>query len=184
MSKLHSTGLAALLALSLGSASMAEPIKLHPGNGRMSFTIPHLLSSVDGSFENFRGQLNYVPEKIASSSISWEVNVRSVNTGNSFRDKHLIEPDYFDADKFATMSFVSQSVKSVDANHLEVTGKFTLKGVTKTITVPVTVEEQKFECDFSLLRSDYGFTGGRPAVGDQVQVHLQVIPSSSWFPAK
>jgi polyisoprenoid-binding protein YceI len=176
--------LVGLLALSFNAAAMAETIKLHPGNGRITFTIPHLLSSVDGSFENFRGAFNYNPEKITSSSISWEVNVRSVNTGNSFRDKHLVEPEYFDADKYATMSFVSQTVKSVDASHLEVTGKFTLKGVTKTITVPVTMEDQKFQCDFSLLRSDYGFSGGRPAVGDQVQVHLQVIPSSSWFPAK
>ena len=164
----------------------AEPtvIRLHPGNGRIAFTVDHLVSSVDGSFENFRGQLKYDPHNVAASSVNWEVNVRSVNTGNSFRDNHLAQAEYFDADKYPTMSFVSQSTRSVDAGHLEVSGKFTLKGVSKTITVPVTIDERGFDTEFSLLRSDYGFTGGRPAVGDRVNIHLHIIPVASWFPTK
>ena len=166
--------------------AVAEPqtIKLHSGNARITFTIPHLLSSVDGNFDSFRGQIHYNKDNPKASSVNWSVAVRSVGTGNSSRDAHLVSPEYFDPEKYPNLTFVSESVKSAGPNHLEVTGKFTLKGVSKTITVPVTITEAGFDSEFSLQRSEYGFTSGSPAVGDKVQIHLSVYGANSWFPAK
>ena len=174
--------LTAICLLLIAAPAFAEPttLRLSPSNGRITFHIAHLLGSVEGSFENFRGQLKYDPQNLATSSISWEVNVRGINTGNNYRDTHLATAEYFDADKFPTLSFTSTSTRVVDSSHLEVTGKFTLKGVTKIITVPVTGGGQGFDSEFTVKRSDYGFTGGRPAVGDDVEVKIHLLPSASW----
>ena len=164
-------------------AAETQVIPLRSGNGRVQFRIPHLLSSVDGSFGSFRGQIVYDPEDTRKDSVEWVVNVRSVDTGNVSRDAHLTSPEYFNPDKYPTIQFVSDSVEAVDDAHLSVTGKFTLCGVTKTLKVPVVLDGKNFDSQFSILRSDYGFTAGSPLVGDQVDIHIHFLAQKSWFPA-
>ena len=61
----------------------------------------------------------------------------SINTDNDARDNHLRTPDFFDAARFPTITFKSTSVKQVAQGELDVTGTLTIKGVSKTLTVPV-----------------------------------------------
>ncbi len=91
--------------------------------------------------------------------------------------------------KYPTLSFTSTSVKARDAKTLDVTGDFTLHGVTKQITIPVTVmgviktqqgEKAGFSTNFSINRIDYGvkwnraFEGGGAMLGDEVNISIRV----------
>lgn len=167
----------AMVVLALASQpGLAQPqsIALHPDNARVRFKIGHIFSAVNGSFNTFRGQLKLDRAHPEASSISWEVNVRSVDTGNSSRDGHLLKEEYFNADAHPTISFVSRSVRVVDPTHLEVAGTFTLKGVSKNLTLPVTVDSNGLECEFEIHRSDYGLSAGKPAVHENVEIDLTI----------
>jgi polyisoprenoid-binding protein YceI len=175
---------AVISAMLMPLAASAQPttLQIHPSNARVTFTVGHLLGSVDGSFDSFRGRVVYDPKHPEGGRVEWEVNVRSVNTNSHARDEHLQTADYFYTDHYPTLSFASQSVHASDPRHLAVTGRFTMRGVSKTITVPAVLSDKGFDVNFSLLRSDYKFTGGRPGVGDKVDIHLHLNSSSGWFP--
>lgn len=160
----------------------SQVIPLRSGNGSVRFRIGHLLSSVTGSFKAFRGKVVLDTEEPQKSSVEWVVNVRSVDTGNSTRDKHLLSDEYFKPDQYPTMQFFSSSVQKLGDDRFSVTGDFTLRGVTRKIKVPVVREGQRFDCEFKILRSDYGFTAGSPMVGDEVEIHVQFLAQKSWFP--
>jgi polyisoprenoid-binding protein YceI len=141
-----------------------------------------LVGAVHGEFERFRGHLIYDPANIGASRISWEVQVDTINTGIAKRDHHLASHDYFDAKEWPTLKFVSRSVRPLDPRHFQVTGEMTMLGVTKTMTVPVTMRDDGWmDCQFPLARGDFGFTAGEPAVADRVDVHLRLYPSPTWF---
>ncbi len=177
--------------LLLVAVGVAEPtkLKIFPGNGQVQFHLDYapysllrLFRPLDGRFEKFSGIMKYDPGNLAQSSIAWTVQVGSINTGIPERDHHLATADYFDANQFPTMAFSSDSIRVLDARRLEVTGLFSLRGVTRKIVVPVVLDGKTFHSRFSILRSEYNFSAGLPAIADLVDIHLTMFPSPSWFP--
>jgi polyisoprenoid-binding protein YceI len=102
------------------------------------FDIRHIFSTIRGNFDGFTGKILIDSEKPEASSVAFEVEVKSVNTGITQRDNHLRTKDFFDADKYPLMKFKSKKIKLVGENKYIMTGDFTIKDVTKTIEVPFT----------------------------------------------
>ncbi|NTV75695.1 MAG: YceI family protein, partial [Holophaga sp.] len=112
------------------------------------------------------------------------IDVTSVSTNEDKRDAHLKGPDFFDAARFPTITFKSTAVKEVAKGKLEVTGTFTMKGVSKTIVLPINslgtaVDPWKnvvaaFEGAARINRMDYGVSYGAGLVGDDVDVELNI----------
>ena len=129
------------LALLLPAFAAADPVvyKVDPDHSGVGFTIRHFVSNVSGRFKDFDGVIKYDKANPAASSVSFTVQAKSIDTDNDDRDNHLRSPDFFDAEKFPTLTFTSTSVKAVDADTLEVTGDMTIKGVTKKVTIPVDI---------------------------------------------
>jgi polyisoprenoid-binding protein YceI len=178
------------LALLLPVLAAAEPAtyKVNQAHSSVGFTIRHFVSDVDGRFKDFGGAIKYDKDNPANSSVQFTVQAASINTDNPDRDKHLSSPDFFDVQKFPTLSFTSTSVKARDAKTLDVTGDFTLHGVTKRITIPVTVqgaiktpqgEKAGFRTSFNVNRMDYGVAwnraieGGGAMLGDNVDISVR-----------
>jgi polyisoprenoid-binding protein YceI len=179
------------LTLLLPAFAAADPAvyKVDPDHSGVSFTIRHFVSNVPGRFKDFAGVVKYDKQNPAASSVSFTVQAASIDTDNEDRDKHLRSPDFFETDKFPTLTFSSTSVKPVDADTLEVTGDLTIKGVTKKVTVPVDVlgtvkgprgEKAGFETSFKIDRKEYGInwnrvldTGGA-VLGDDVKISISV----------
>lgn len=74
-------------------------------------------------------------EEPSTSSFQLPIDVDRIDTANEKRDDHLRQPDDFDTKQFPTTTFVSTKVKAVDGGY-EVTGDFTMHGVTKKVTFP------------------------------------------------
>jgi polyisoprenoid-binding protein YceI len=179
------------LALLLPTLAAAEAAayKVNAPHSGVTFTIRHFVSEVEGRFKDFAGTIKYDKDNPANSSVQFTVQTASINTDNADRDKHLSSPDFFDVAKFPTISFTSTGVKAKDAKTLDVTGDFTMKGVTKRITIPVTVqgamktpqgEKAGFRTTFSVNRMDYGVSwnraveGGGAMLGDNVDISVRV----------
>src|ERR1017187_7812188 len=120
MTYLRGAVLSLIMITSL-AAAWAQPriIRIFPGNGQIRFIINNaldfkvakLVSPVNGTFDHFRGEIRYDPANVAGGSIEWEVDVASINTGIAKRNHHLTTADFFDANRYPTIRFVSQSVQ-------------------------------------------------------------------------
>ena len=101
----------------------------------VGFVARHLgLSKVRGQFSSFRGEVEGDPSDITTAKGWFEVDMASIDSGNADRDAHLKSADFFDVEKYPTMTFVSKSVTR-DGDDYKVTGDLTIKDVTREVTL-------------------------------------------------
>ncbi len=105
----------------------------------VQFKIKHLgYSWLWGRFNTFDGNFSYDAAAPNKSKINIVIDTASLDSNHAERDKHLRSDDFLDVKKFPKATFVSQNIKFSDENNAVVTGEFTLKGVTQSISFPVT----------------------------------------------
>lgn len=139
----------------------------------VGFTARHMgLSKVRGQFTSFRGEIDGDPDDITSARGRLEVDMASVETGSADRDAHLRGPDFFDVERFPTMTFVSKAVSPVGDGTYKVVGDLTIKDVTRQ--VELTYEHGGTDLDpygnrkvggtltGTIRRSDWGLTWNVP----------------------
>jgi polyisoprenoid-binding protein YceI len=161
---------------------------IDPVHSSISFSVRHLVvSKVRGTFGGFSGAVTVAED--GTPSVSAEIDVTSVHSGNDQRDAHLLAPDFFDAEKYPTATFVSTSV-TADGDDYRLDGDFTLKGVTRPVTLALQFNGVNpgmghgavagFEASVVLNRKDFGIdidmpleTGGA-VVGDKVTITLEI----------
>jgi polyisoprenoid-binding protein YceI len=112
--------------------------KLDPAHSHAEFKVKHMMiSNVKGGFSGLTGDLTEHLTDASLSFIEASIDVATVNTNDAQRDGHLKSADFFDIEKYPTMSFKSALVKPDGDGGYKVTGDFTLHGVTKQITFSV-----------------------------------------------
>jgi polyisoprenoid-binding protein YceI len=155
------------------------------------FSVRHLMiAHVHGSFSGLTGTLVLDTDTPASSTVSVEIDVDSLSTGQPDRDTHLKSADFFDAAQYPKITFVSTDVEITESGG-KVSGNLTVHGVTKAVTLNVdgNTDEIKdpwgnlrvgFTAATKIKRSDFGLTWnaaletGGVAVSDEVNVTLEV----------
>lgn len=134
------------------------------------FKVRHFTANVIGQFRDFDGTIQLDRENPAKSSVELTIQAASIDTGNENRDKHLRSEDFFEVEKFPTITFKSTAVAPKSANEFDVTGDLTMHGVTKRVTLPVSFygfaktqrgEKAGFEVETTLNRKDYGIVWNR-----------------------
>ena len=139
----------------------------------ITFVIKNFGLNTSGSFKGLKGKIKWDAANPAAGSFDVMVDVNTVNTGIDSRDSHLKEDDYFDAEKYPTIRFVSTAIAPGN-----ITGNITIKGVTKKINFPFTVKPSGngylFEGGFSVSRKDFGVGSSSAVLGDNVNVSLKV----------
>jgi polyisoprenoid-binding protein YceI len=122
---------------------------LDAAHKRVGFVVRHLMvSKVRGEFAEATATIT-VAENPLESSVTATIQTTSINTGQADRDNHLRTGDFFEAEKYPTIEFVSTGVKSHDGNEFVLAGDLTIKGVTKPVELDVEFE--------GVGRSPYGF---------------------------
>lgn len=178
------SALALIFALPV-AAQAVDTYQIDPVHSNVGFRIRHLVSKVTGRFAAFDGKVLVDTKDISKSSVNVTIDAKSVSTGVDARDNHLRTKDFFDVATFPTITFHSTSVKEVSKGMLEVTGTFTMHGVTKTLTIPVTnlgtTQGMKpgsvvagFEGSLKLDRRDYGMGYMSGPLGDDVEITLNI----------
>lgn len=108
-------------------------------HSNVKFTVTHLVvSEVDGSFKLFDGSMEVTKADYSDAKINFTVDVNSVNTDNDMRDKHLKSEEFFAAEKYPTMKFVSTSFTPAGGNKYKLAGNLTIRDVTKPVIFDVT----------------------------------------------
>lgn len=178
--------LLAVLALAALPALAQDAYTIDPVHSEVSFKIRHLLAKTSGRFTKFSGTIRVDPADMSKSSVEVTIDAASINTDNEKRDAHLRSPAFFDVAKYPTITFKSTSVKEVAKGKLEVTGAFTMHGVTKQITIPIThagtqpgmqpgtVVAGFVDGSVTLNRNDFGIKTYPGALGEDVVITLNV----------
>jgi polyisoprenoid-binding protein YceI len=166
----------------------AGKYSLDTAHGIIGFSVRHLeINWVEGRFKDFKGTVNYDDKDVTKSTVEFSAKIESVDTGIAPRDAHLKSADFFDAANSPEMKFVSTKIVKKGKN-LTIFGDFTLKGVTKEISFPFTVNggikdpwgNDRFgiEAHTKINRRDYGINYGKAMeiggfdIGNEVTVNL------------
>ena len=127
---------AAILAAVAGAVSTSfatQPYKMDPAHSTIGFKVHQYLTTVAGKFTRFSGTVDVDPDHPEKSSVAAKIDVPSIDTGIAKRDTHLRSAEFFNVAKFPGITFKSRSVKRTGANTGDITGDFTMHGVTKAI---------------------------------------------------
>lgn len=107
-------------------------------HSEVGFSVTHMLiSETDGFFKDYTGSIVTTGDNFENAQINFEAKTASIFTDNEKRDKHLASPDFFDAEKYPTLTFVSTSFTKVDDKNYKLVGNLTIKEVTKEVTLDV-----------------------------------------------
>ena len=176
----------AALVLAALPASAQDVYKIDPVHSEVAFSIRHLLAKTSGRFTKFSGEIHLDNKDITKSTVAVTIDTASINTDSAMRDADLRSPKFFDVAKYPTITFTSTAVKEVSKGKLEITGTFTMHGVTKQITFPITNEGTGhgmqpgsvvagfIDGALTLDRDDYGISTYDGLVGRHVAITLNV----------
>ena len=171
--------------------------KIDGAHSTVEFTARHMgLSKVRGRFTKFEGAIEGDPTDIASARARFEVDLASVDTGNTDRDTHLRSADFFDVEKFPKMVFQSKSISPARDGTYRVTGDLTIKDITHEAELryehggegvdPYGNKKVGGNLSGTLNRSDWGLKwnvpldGGGWLVSDKIglEIELQVAETA------
>jgi polyisoprenoid-binding protein YceI len=132
------TLLAAIVIAGLGSISSAKEIYTFDRSGStVGFSVHQFLGTTRGKFSNFSGRIEVDREHPEDSSVTAEIQVRSIDTRIKKRDDHLCSPEFFDVEKFPNITFKSRTVRRSGPQSGDILGDLTMHGVTKPVTLHV-----------------------------------------------
>lgn len=162
--------------------------KIDPAHSRADFVVSHLvISEVSGRFNDISGSI-ILDEKFSKSNVDVSIPVNSIDTAVEKRDTHLKSADFFDAKKFPTMNFKSQTILGTE-RLFRLKGMLTIKDVTKEVTfmskfkgslkdqqgktrVAVEGTAKINRQDFNIKYNDMIPEG--PAVGNEVEITIRI----------
>jgi len=127
--------LAALALLVVASAAFAAPVKftVDKPHTEVGFDVRHFFTKVHGRFNDFQGTIVFDEQDPSKISVEASAVTASISTDNQKRDDHLRSADFFDAEKFPSLTFKSSKVTASGKNKYKVAGDLTLRGVTKPV---------------------------------------------------
>lgn len=191
--KMHLLVAVALFATGAQAATRYEVDSAH---SHASFSIRHMMvTNVKGEFGGVSGELMLDDKDPAKSVVKATIDVKTLSTGMDKRDTHLKSPDFFDVEKFPTMTFESTKVsKGAKPGSWKVDGNLTMHGTTKPVTLDVSeltepvknpmmggVSERGASATTTISRKDFGMAWAGPALekggvvlGDEVKVSIDV----------
>ena len=164
---------------------------LDPAHTRIGFVARHaMVTKVRGSFNEFEGTAVLDGANPASSHAEVTIKAASIDTRNAQRDEHLRSNDFLAMQEHPEITFISTGVRQVGETTFELTGDLTIRGITKSVTIPFTFEgaakdpfgnlRAGFEGSVAINRKDWGVTwnaaleGGGVLVSDRVTLEFEI----------
>jgi polyisoprenoid-binding protein YceI len=172
-------------------AQVTGDYTIDPTHSRIGFVARHaMVTKVRGSFNDFAGTLRVDGADASRSSANVTIKVESIDTRNADRDAHLRTNDFLQAADYPEITFTSTAIAQTGEDAFEVTGDLTIKGVTRSITIPLSFEgaakdpfgnnRAGFEGATTINRSDFGVSFNAPLetggvlVGEKVTLEFEI----------
>ncbi|HTX18866.1 MAG TPA: YceI family protein [Bacteroidota bacterium] len=155
------------LFMIFAGANAASPAwTLDKAHSNIIFSVRHMvISEVTGTFKDFNVSLQSVKEDFGDAEINATINVNSINTENDRRDAHLKTDDFFNAEKYPTITFKSDSVEKIGEGHFVIKGLLTIRDSTHEVSIDAVHngtlmskngERAGWKATLTINRFDYG----------------------------
>lgn len=186
--------LSAVVSIALGAPSFASASmwQIDSAHTSAQFAVRHLMvSTVRGTLGKATGTVNLDEADPTKSTVEASIDVNGIDTREPKRDQHLKSPDFFDVEKYPTVTFKSKKVTKVSDTKFKVAGDLTMHGVTKEVVLdvegtpkPLTDPSGNLKlggvATTKVNRKDFGIVwnsamdGGGVVVGDEVDVTIDI----------
>jgi len=160
-------------------------------HSKIQFDIDHMvISEVSGQFQDYNASITATKDDFSDVKIDLSIQAKSIDTDNEKRDQHLASADFFNAEKYPTITFKSNKLEKVSDNKYKLTGDFTMHGVTKKISLDVkyggTLKDPwgntraGFKVTGTINRTEYGLTynsvleAGGVMIGEEVRINCNI----------
>ena len=181
-----------LTALAACAAAQSDTWQIDPAHSAAQFTIRHMMiSNVKGDFGKMSGTVQYDPADVTKTGIDATIDAASINTRVEGRDKDLRSPNFFDVEKYPTLTFKSKRVESAGGGKLKLVGDLTMHGTTREVTMDVdgptpAIKDPRGNMHMGasaatkINRKDFGLTwnraldGGGVVLSDEVAIVIDV----------
>jgi polyisoprenoid-binding protein YceI len=176
----------ALFVFISSAFAQVETWKIDPAHSAAQFSVRHLgISTVRGEFKKVSGSANYDPSDPAKTSIEASIDATTIDTRVDRRDNDLRGPEFFDVQKYPTITFKSKRTEAAGAGKLKITGDLTIHGVTKEVVLEVDgptppIKDPKGNSHMGasattkINRKDFGVSGAPTVAGDEVSITIDV----------
>jgi polyisoprenoid-binding protein YceI len=171
------------------SALAAGTWNVDASHSTVGFTARHLMiTKVRGNFAKFSGTITVASDPLASK-VQATVEIASVTTGDASRDGHLLSGDFFDVEKFPTMSLVSTAIKPKGSSYV-LDADLTIKGVTRPVSFDLDFDgvatdpwgnvKAAFSASAEINRKDWGLEwnvvleAGGVVVSEKIKIELEI----------
>ena len=175
-----------VLLLAVCTPVSAADYKLEPVHTQILFFCDHLgFSKSQGEFLKFNGQFTFDPEDPQSSSVEVSIDANSIDMDNDKWNDHMRNEDFFNVEKFPTIQFKSTQVEVQTKQLAKVHGDLTILGQTHPVVLDVKYNKSGvhpfsgnyvsgFSATTNVKRSQFGMTYGLPALGDDIEIRLEI----------
>ncbi|MGV7185124.1 YceI family protein [Xanthomonas axonopodis] len=176
----------ALVATSLAASAAPARYALDPVHTRVLFAVEHAgFSKALGTVSGSSGTLVFDPDDWAAARLDVTVPLHRADLGDAKWNQATLARNLLDAERFPDAHFVSTHVEASGENHVKVTGNLTLHGVTRPVTLDVTLNALKrhplppfrrtagFSATATLSRSEFGIDAWKSMIGDSVELRIE-----------
>ncbi|OOL34828.1 YceI family protein [Pseudomonas sp. FSL W5-0299] len=175
--------LAAALAFGFSpGAEAAEYTQVNETASTISFTYNQFSSRVYGTFDTFKATLDFDTDNPEEGRAALTIQLDSIDAGSEDANTELQRPAWFDTQKYPEATFESTTVNELGDHRYSITGKLTLRGVTREVTVPVLLKEEEaigiFDGQLTLKRSDFKVGEGEwgdTVVSDDIIIRFRMV---------
>ncbi len=191
-------------ALTVSSLAIASTWDIDAAHASANFSVKHLvISNVNGTLGDVTGTVEVDDKDVTKSKVMVSIDLKGINTKQPKRDDHLRSPDFFDTEKFPTLTFKSTKIEKGEGMKLKVTGDLTMHGITKPVTLDGELSAEAvnpfsgakargFSGSAMLMRKDFGLNwnkaleAGGVLVGEEVKVMVEaeMVKKETPGPAK
>ena len=166
--------------------SVAANYQLEPVHTQILFFCDHLgFSKSQGEFLKFSGSFSFDPKNVGASTAQVTIDAASIDMDHQKWNDHMRNQDFFDVEKFPTIEFKSTKAEAVSADKINLHGKLTMLGHTEPVVLNVTHNKSGvhpfsgkyisgFSAATSVKRSLFGMNYGLPALGDDIEIRLEI----------
>lgn len=172
--------------------SAVDPVwNIDSSHSSAEFSVRHLMiARVKGSFQNLQGTIVSDPDNFTGARIEATIDAAGIHTGDGDRDTHLRSGEFFEVEKFPSLTFKSRTITPAGNNRFNIIGDLTIRDVTKEVSLdtefqgtgldPWGQQRMALHAEGTLARSDFGLVWNMPLetggvlVSDQVRLSIQV----------
>lgn len=162
-----------IVVLLVAAINVNAQKEIDPSKSTVTFVIGNSGADVEGKMNGLNGEITFDEADLSTAKFTVNIPIKGLRSGNSMRDEHLQEEEFFDKINFPSITFESTSVEKKEGYYLLV-GELGMKGISKSVSIQFIYKDNKFDGKLSINRTDFNVGGDdySDSIGEKVEIRI------------